>query len=66
MLAENIYNIAIHLSDSEIERLYMMLGQRIKPISKKKVLRKQLLTDRQAIDYLLINVFKKSVKVDLA
>lgn len=58
MLAETVYNIAIHLSDSEVERLYTMLGERIKPTLSKKQSKKQLLTDHQAIDYLLKSVFK--------
>lgn len=59
MLAENVYTIALHLSVEEQERLYAMLGEkvRVKKITKGKP--KRLITDKEAIDYLIKNVFSK-------
>ena len=36
MIAENIYTIAIHLPDEELEKLYIMLGKKVNQTPKKK------------------------------
>jgi hypothetical protein len=59
MLAETVFNIAIHLPEKELEKLYRMLSKKINPYSIEKPKRKKLLTDKEAIDYLLKNLFHK-------
>lgn len=61
MTAENIYTIAEHLDYSELQRLYFMLDKKINPHYKPKK-QKKVLTDKDAIDYLLRNVFRKVKK----
>jgi hypothetical protein len=59
MLAETVFNIAIHLPEKELEKLYQMLSKKINPYSIEKPNRKKLLTDKEALDYLLKNQFHK-------
>lgn len=60
MKAEEVYNIAIHLSDKELERLYSLLHDKVKsklnkvPASK----RKKLISDDEARAFILKTVFK--------
>ena len=61
MLAETVYNIAIHLPEKELEKLYAMLSKKLNPYSLEKPKRKQLITDKEAIDYLLKNLFHKRI-----
>jgi len=58
MIAENIYTIAIHLPEKELEKLYLMLGKKVNQTSKKKV-KQSPITKEEAIQYLLKNVFSK-------
>lgn len=60
MIAENIFTIALHLPEEELERLYVMLDEKVnsKSITKRK--KKKMITDKEAIDYLLKNVFSKA------
>ena len=60
MTAEAVYQIAIHLSEKEMERLYNMLSNKVVrqiPLSGKKC--KPVVSDQEAITYLLKNVFCK-------
>lgn len=57
MTAEEVYRIAIHLPEKELNKLYTMLGNNVNPKFKKT--KKQTLTRQEAIDYLLKNVFSK-------
>jgi hypothetical protein len=59
MTAENIYNIAIHLPEKELEKLYIMLGNKVNVNPTTKKVMKKTLTIQEAIDYLLKNVFSK-------
>lgn len=59
MKAEEIYNIAIHLPEREMERLYTLLGKRMNSVTISKTKKRILVTDKEAIDYLLKNVFFK-------
>lgn len=59
MLAENIYNIAIHLPEKEMEKLLDMLTKKVNTISITKPRKQKILTDKEAIKYLLKNVFSK-------
>ena len=59
MTAENIYAIAIHLPEKELEKLYVMLRNNVIPAPTFKKSKKQSLTRQDAIDYLLENVFRK-------
>ncbi len=59
MTAKNIFDIAIHLSDSEIRLLYDMLN---KKIQKQKIVspsKRKVISDNEAIDYLIKNIFKR-------
>ena len=60
MKAEEVYNIAIHLPEKELERLYTLLE---KNVCKKKSLvckraKKKLITDEEARSYILKTVFR--------
>jgi hypothetical protein len=60
MTAEAVYQIAIHLSEKEMEKLYDMLGKKITPqISVRKKKSTPVVSDHEAIKYLLKNVFCK-------
>ena len=60
MKAEEVYNIAIHLSDNELERLYILLQNIVnnKQIKVRIPFRKKLISDEEAREYLLKTVFK--------
>lgn len=61
MTAELIYQIAIHLPEKEMEKLYHMLGKKVRPqISRSKNKNKHLVSDQEAMRYLLRNVFCKN------
>ena len=56
MKAEEVYNIAINLPEKELERLYALLQKNVcKPIKKK------LITDEEARNYILKTVFKVKI-----
>jgi hypothetical protein len=60
MTADEVYRIAIHLSDKEMDKLYNMLGKDVLPqIASQKTKRKPVVSDEEAIKYLLKNVFCK-------
>ncbi len=59
MIAENILSIAKHLPVKEMERLYIMLGNGLHLSIPSKTKNKKLFTDKDAIDYLLKNIFSK-------
>lgn len=59
MIAENIYEIAIHLPEKELEKLYIMLGKKVNQTPKKKKVKQSPITREDAIQYLLKNVFIK-------
>ncbi|WP_264522383.1 hypothetical protein [Flavobacterium sp. N1994] len=63
MKAEEVYNIAIHLSEMELERLYALLKKRI--CKKQNIVfkspKKLLITDEEARRYLLKTVFKMDI-----
>lgn len=58
MIAENIYTIAMHLPEKELERLYIMLGKKAKQFPKKKKAKQSSITKEEALQYLLATVFK--------
>ncbi len=59
MRAEEVYNIAIHLPEKELERLYTLVGKKMNSVTLSKTKKRILVTDKEAIDYLLKNVFFK-------
>jgi len=59
MIAENIYSIAIHLPEKELEKLYIMLSKKVNQTPKKKKVKQSPITREEAIQYLLKNVFSK-------
>ena len=59
MIAENVFNIAIYLPEKEMEKLLDMLNKKVNIISISKAKRTKIFTDKEAIDYLLKNVFSK-------
>lgn len=61
MKAEEVYNIAIHLPEKELERLYTLLDKRMNSVTISKTKKRILVTDKEAIDYLLKNVFFKNI-----
>ncbi|MGC4040337.1 MAG: hypothetical protein QM710_06005 [Flavobacterium sp.] len=64
MRAEEVYNIAIHLPEKELERLYVLLHDRICKTQKTycKPGKNKLITDEEARRYLLKIVFKTDNK----
>lgn len=61
MTAETAYNVAICLPEKEMEKLYAMLGKRIKlssPIKKQK--KEALISKEESMDYVFRTVFCKS------
>ncbi|RKS00587.1 hypothetical protein C8C84_0206 [Flavobacterium sp. 102] len=65
MRAEEVYNIAIHLPEKELERLYTLLEKRVckKPTKSCKTTKKKLITDQEARLYILKTVFKIDISV---
>lgn len=61
MKAEEVYNIVLHLPEKEMEKLYAMIGKKINSVSISKTKKRILITDKEAIDYLLKNVFFKKI-----
>ena len=59
MIAENVFNIAIHLPEKEIEKLLNMLNKKVNTISISKGKKRVSYTDKEALEYLLKNVFSK-------
>ncbi|WP_298304236.1 hypothetical protein [Flavobacterium sp.] len=59
MTAENIYSIAIHLPEKELEKLYIMLDKKVNMLTSFKKPKRKLITDKEAVDFLLKNVFSK-------
>ena len=59
MIAENVFNIAIHLPEKEMEKLLGMLNKKVNTISISKGKKSKRITDKEAINYLLKNVFSK-------
>lgn len=60
MKAEEVYNIAIHLPEKELERLCTLLEKRDckKENNTCKLIKQKLITDEEARRYLLKTVFK--------
>jgi len=63
MRAEEVYNIAIHLPEKELERLYTLLGDKVVKQEKKhcKLVKKKLITDEEARNFILRTVFRVRV-----
>jgi hypothetical protein len=59
MIAEDVYTIAAYLSQSEQVRLYKMLQENCILHRIKKLKKTPLITDEEAIAYLIKNVFSK-------
>jgi len=59
MIAENVFDIAIHLSEKEMERLLNMLDKKVNAISIFKGKKRAIFTEKEAMAYLLKNVFSK-------
>jgi hypothetical protein len=60
MKAEEVYNIAIHLPEKELERLYTLLESKFfkKQKAHCKTVKKILITEEEARWYILKTVFK--------
>ncbi len=60
MKAEDIYSIAMHLCEKELKKLILLLERQTveKTISKRKKVRKQLITEEEAKKFILERVFK--------
>ncbi len=60
MKAEEVYNIAIHLPEKELERLYTLLKKQvcIKIDTVCRHPKKKLITDEEAKRYILKTVFR--------
>lgn len=60
MKAEEVYNIAIHLPEKELERLCTLLEKRVCNIKKVccKPPKKKFITDEEARNYLVRTVFR--------
>ncbi len=63
MRAEEVYNIAIHLPEKELERLYTLLEKNVckKKNHTCKPIKKKLITDEEARRYILKTVFKVEI-----
>lgn len=63
MRAEEVYSIAIYLSEKELERLYILLEKKVYKRQNKycKPIKKKLITNEEARKYILKTVFKISV-----
>lgn len=65
MRAEEVYNIAIHLPEKELERLYTLLNKKVckekKTVCKRA--KKKLITDNEARNYILTTVFKLDISI---
>ncbi len=59
MIALEVYTIALHLPEKEMERLYAMMSEKINAVAISKTKKRIQITDKQAIDYLLKNIFFK-------
>ena len=59
MKAEEVYNIAIHLPEMEMERLYALLEIKMKAQTKHKAkkIKPKLITEKEAREYILRTVF---------
>lgn len=60
MRAEEVYNIAIHLPEKELERLYALLEKNVCKEKKTvcKPAKRKLISDNEARNYILSKVFK--------
>lgn len=60
MRAEEVYNIAIHLPEKELERLYTLLGDKVvkQKMKNEKPVKKKLITDEEARNFILRTVFR--------
>lgn len=60
MRAEEVYNIAIHLPEKELQRLYTLLERMVCKKQERdcKPPKKKLITDEEAKRYILKTVFK--------
>lgn len=59
MRAEEVYNIAIHLPEKELDRLYAFIGKKIVAKQKMscKTIKRRLITEEEARRYILRVVF---------
>jgi hypothetical protein len=58
MNAETVFNVAIHLSDHELQRLNNLITAKLKHRTK-SVLKKTLITNEEAITYVIKHCFSK-------
>ena len=65
MKAEEVYNIAIHLPERELERLYTLLSKHAcnQPKAACKPSKKKLVNDEEVRRYILTTVFKVKMPV---
>ena len=59
MIAENVFEVAVHLPEKEMERLLNVLNKKINTVSITKMKMRKSYIDKEAIAYLLKNVFSK-------
>ena len=57
MIAETVFNIAIHLPEKEMEKLYLMLGKKITSVPKKRKASKIFITEEEAREHIYRKVF---------
>lgn len=61
MTAENVFAIVLHLPEKELGKLYALISKRLDTGINSKTKKQKLITDKEAIDYLIKNVFSKVV-----
>jgi hypothetical protein len=60
--AEEVYNIAIYLPQEELERLSTFISTRLQKsvLQKPKRVKSKLITEEEALQYILKTVFKRN------
>jgi len=59
MIAENVFTIAIHLPEKEMEKLLSMLNKKVNTFSISKDKKLKRISEKEAVEYLIKNVFSK-------
>lgn len=59
MKAGTVFNIAIHLSEPELEKLHSMISEKVLKKSTPKKHKKILITESEAREFILKRVFRK-------
>ena len=59
MTAQDVYNIANALPQEEYIHLYKMISENLNNSTKANIIKKELITDFEAQQYLLFNIFSE-------